>query len=155
MLADLQSDGGDASMKREDVNAHCATMPGAEVSDPWGGGHDCWKVGGKMFALMGAMNLGVSIKCPDPSEAAMLIDLGVAERAPYLARGGWVLVRWGAMDGAELRGRLARSYITVRRSLPKRVQTSLGPEPVVETRDGATAGRRSGAKRGPRPRINR
>jgi predicted DNA-binding protein (MmcQ/YjbR family) len=139
-------------LKREDVNAYCATMPGAEVDDPWGGGHDCWKVGGKMFALIGAMNLGVSIKCPNPSEAAMLIDLGVAERAPYLARGGWVLVRWGAMNGDELRGRLARSYITVRRSLTKRVQTSLGPEPVVEAGNGAAAGQ-SGATRkgGPKP----
>ena len=131
-------------MARKDVNSHCATMPGAEVSDPWGGGHDCWKVGGKMFALMGTMNLGVSIKCSDPSEAAMLIDLGRAERAPYLTRGSWVLVHWGAMDADELQARLTRSYLTVRRGLPKRVQAGLGPEPVVEAGNGATAGRQSG-----------
>lgn len=118
-------------MTRDDVNAHCAKMPGAEVSDPWGGGHDCWKVGGKMFALMGVMNYGVSLKCQDASEAAMLVDLGRAERAPYLARGGWVLVRWGAMDEDELAGRLMRSYVTVRRSLPKRIQANLGPEPAA------------------------
>jgi predicted DNA-binding protein (MmcQ/YjbR family) len=116
---------------REDVNAHCAGLPGAEVSDPWGGGHDVWKVGGKMFASMGTMNQGVSIKCSDESEAAMLIDLGRAERAPYLTRGGWVLVRWGAMDGDELRARLTRSYLTVRRRLTKRVQAGLGPEPAT------------------------
>ena len=109
-------------MTRDKVNVHCATLPGAEVSDPWGGGHDCWKVGGKMFAPMGAMNAGVSIKCSDPSEAAMLIDAARAERAPYLVRGGWVLVRWGAMEAAELQARLTRSYLTVRRGLPKRVQ---------------------------------
>jgi predicted DNA-binding protein (MmcQ/YjbR family) len=116
-------------MTRDEVNAHCAAMPGAELSDPWGGGHDCWKVGGKMFALMGAMNAGVSIKCSDPSEAAMLIDLGRAERAPYLARGGWVLVRWGAMDADELKARLTRSYLTVRRGLTRRVRAGLGPGP--------------------------
>jgi predicted DNA-binding protein (MmcQ/YjbR family) len=116
-------------MTRDDVNAHCATLPGAELSDPWGGGHDVWKVAGKMFASMGAMNTGVSIKCADPSEAAMLIDLGRAEPAPYLTRGGWVLVRWGTMDRDELRARLTRSYLTVRRGLPKRIQASLGPEP--------------------------
>jgi hypothetical protein len=27
-------------MSRELVNAICRTFPGAEVSDPWGGGHD-------------------------------------------------------------------------------------------------------------------
>ena len=36
-------------MSRATVNAICQTFPGAEVSDPWGGGHDAWKVGGKMF----------------------------------------------------------------------------------------------------------
>ena len=40
-------------MSRQTVNAICKTFPGAEVSDPWGGGHDAWKVGGKMFAVDG------------------------------------------------------------------------------------------------------
>jgi predicted DNA-binding protein (MmcQ/YjbR family) len=104
---------------------------------------------------MGAMNYGVSIKCPDPSEAAMLIDLGVAERAPYLARGGWVLVRWGAMDGDELRGRLARSYLTVRRSLTKRVQASLGPEPSVGFGQGAATDPKPRAAGGKHPKPSR
>lgn len=116
-------------MTRDDVNAHCAALPGSELDDPWGGGHDVWKVGGKMFASMGAMNAGVSIKCADPGEAAMLIEAGRAERAPYLARGGWVLIRWGAIDGDELRARLTRAYLTVRRGLTRRVQATLGPEP--------------------------
>ena len=33
-------------MSRELVNAICEKLPGAEVSDPWGGDHDAWKVGG-------------------------------------------------------------------------------------------------------------
>ena len=116
-------------MTREEVNAHCASLPGAGVSDPWGGGHDCWKVADKMFASMGVKSEGVSLKCASAGDAAMLIDLGRAERAPYLTRGGWVLVRWGTMDEDELRERLTMSYLTVRRSLPKRVQAALGPEP--------------------------
>jgi predicted DNA-binding protein (MmcQ/YjbR family) len=142
-------------MTRNEVNAHCATLPGAELSDPWGGGHDVWKVGGKMFASMGAMNAGVSIKCSDPSEAAMLTDLGVAEPAPYLARGGWVLVRWGAMDAVELRARLTRSYLTVRRGLPKRIQAGLGPEPADGAGQDATADRKPEAARGARSRPAR
>ena len=48
-------------MGRDLVNAICAGFPGAEVSDPWGGGHDAWKVGGKMFACVGVMfNTSVS-----------------------------------------------------------------------------------------------
>ena len=46
-------------MTRELVNAICRAFPGAEVSDPWGGGHDAWKVGGRMFACIGAVMPGV------------------------------------------------------------------------------------------------
>jgi len=117
-------------MRRNDINDHCKGLPGAACSDPWGGGHDCWKVGDKMFATVGAMDEGVSLKCADAGAAQMLIEAGRAERAPYLPRGGWIFVRWGTMDEDELRERLTVSYLTVRRSLPKRVQAALDREPV-------------------------
>jgi len=118
-------------MDREQINQHCATLPGADWSDPWGGGHDCWKVGGKMFAVTGAVNEGISFKCADEDSARMLMEAGRAEKAPYLPRGGWVFVRWGGMEQDELRERLTVSYLTVRRKLTKRAQAALGPEPVV------------------------
>ncbi len=120
-----------AAFDRQTVNDHCATLPGAEQTDPWGGGHDCWKVGDKMFALIGSVGAGVSLKCADDATAAMLIDTGRAERAPYLPRGGWVLVRWDRMEADEVRERLTVAYLTVRRKLTKRVQKELGPEPTV------------------------
>ena len=46
-------------MSRVRINAICTEFPGAEVSNPWGGGHDAWKVGGKMFACIGSVTLGV------------------------------------------------------------------------------------------------
>lgn len=49
-------------MSRKLVNSICRKFLGAEVSDPWGGGHDAWKVGGKMFACIGAVMPGVSVK---------------------------------------------------------------------------------------------
>lgn len=82
-----------------------------------------------MFASTGVKSEGVSFKCADPGDAEMLIDLGRAEKAPYLTRGGWVFVRWGTMDADELHKRLTTAYLTVRRSLSKKVQSSLGPEP--------------------------
>lgn len=118
-------------MSRDLVNKHCAALPGAEVSDPWGGGHDAWKVGGKMFACIGSMGTGVSVKTPDIDSATMLIDLGRAIKAPYFHR-SWVLVpfdRIGPEDiGAdELRERLETSYRLVRSKLPKKVQAALAP----------------------------
>ena len=71
-------------MSRELVNAICRTFPGAEVSDPWGGGHDAWKVGGKMFACIGAVMPGVSVKTDSIETAQMLIDAGVGVKARHL-----------------------------------------------------------------------
>ncbi|SLN29737.1 hypothetical protein ROJ8625_01313 [Roseivivax jejudonensis] len=117
-------------MTRNDVDRICRALPGAECSDPWGGGHDAWKVGSKMFACIGVANTGVSVKTPSVEDAAFLIELGRAERAPYFHR-SWVLVPWGVAEDDELRDRLHTSYRIVRAGLPRKVQSTLdpGPEP--------------------------
>ncbi|WP_170760111.1 MmcQ/YjbR family DNA-binding protein [Ruegeria lacuscaerulensis] len=112
-------------MTREHVNSICRTFPGAELSDPWGGGHDAWKVGGKMFACIGTANDGVSVKTPDIETALMLIDAGVGEKAPYFHR-SWIRLPFDC-DEDELRHRLTSSYDLVRSSLTKKVQAALPP----------------------------
>lgn len=112
-------------MSRDLVNRHCRNLPGAEVSDPWGGGHDAWKVGGKMFACIGALDEGVAVKTPDPETAAMLIEVGLARRARYFHR-SWVLLPWGVAED-ELAHRLTASYDLIRGKLPKKVQAGLAP----------------------------
>jgi predicted DNA-binding protein (MmcQ/YjbR family) len=112
-------------MSRQTVNDICKTFPGSEVSDPWGGGHDAWKVGGKMFATMGAIMEGVSIKTDSIETAQMLIEAGVGVKAPYFHR-SWINISWD-MDEAELSARLAGSYRLIRASLPKKLQASLAP----------------------------
>ena len=95
-------------MTRALINHHCATLPGAVVSDPWGGGHDAWKVGGKLFAVVGVMEDGVSVKCADVETAALLIEMGHAMRAPYFHR-SWVRLPWGLVSDDEIRERLSIS----------------------------------------------
>jgi predicted DNA-binding protein (MmcQ/YjbR family) len=95
------------------------------VSDPWGGGHDAWKVGGKMFACIGAVTRGVSVKTESTEMAAMLIDAGVAVNAPYM-HASWVNLPFDTAED-ELSHRLAQSYRLVRRSLTKKVQAALAP----------------------------
>jgi predicted DNA-binding protein (MmcQ/YjbR family) len=112
------------SMSRETINAICRAFPGAECSDPWGGGHDAWKVGGKMFACIGAVSPGVSVKTDSVETAAMLIDVGAGRRAPYFHR-SWINLPFGAPED-ELRHRLAESYRLVRAGLPRKVQAGLG-----------------------------
>jgi predicted DNA-binding protein (MmcQ/YjbR family) len=112
-------------MSREAINKICAAFPGAEVSDPWGGGHDAWKVGGKMFATIVAVTPGVSVKTDGIETAEMLIETGVGVKAPYFHR-SWVLLPFDTPEG-ELRHRLAESYRLVRRRLTKKVQATLEP----------------------------
>ena len=111
-------------MSRALINATCATYPGAEKSDPWGGGHDAWKVGGKMFACVGSVGDGVSVKTPDIETAQLLIEMGRATRAPYFHK-SWVRIPWGMVDDAEMAERLGTSYDIVRAGLTKKLQNTL------------------------------
>lgn len=107
-------------MDAEAIDRLAANWPGTERSEPFGPGIFVWKVGGKIFCIYGEN--GVSLKCRDPGSAELLIDLGIAEPAPYLKRGGWVRLRW---DTDEMDERLRASYETVRDALPKKVRASL------------------------------
>ncbi|MGR3490629.1 MAG: MmcQ/YjbR family DNA-binding protein [Shimia sp.] len=115
-------------MSRETVNAICQALPSAEWSDPWGGGHDAWKIGGKMFATIGIANDGVSVKTPSIEDAQLLIDMGRGVKAPYFHR-SWVRVDWDAVPEDELRDRIKTSYSIIRRTLTKKLQATLGPWP--------------------------
>ena len=110
---------------RTKVNAFCATLPGSEVWDPWGGGHDTWKVGGKMYASMGAVLPGVSVKTADVETATMLIDAGVATKAKYFHR-SWVTLPEDTEDD-ELQHRIVTSYDIIRSGLTKKAQAALPP----------------------------
>lgn len=95
-------------MSRDRVNEICRSFPGAECSDPWGGGHDAWKVGGKMFACIGAIHPGVSVKTDSVETAELLIELGIGRRAPYFHR-SWIHLLYDCPED-ELRHRLSISY---------------------------------------------
>ena len=112
-------------MSRDTINAICRTFPGAEVSDPWGGGHDAWKVGGKMFACIGSKLPGVNIKTDSIETAEMLIEMGVGRKALYFHR-SWVNVPLDLPED-ELHQRLADSYRIVRAGLTRKAQAALDP----------------------------
>ena len=112
-------------MSRDRVNAICRTFPGAQVSDPWGGGHDAWKVRGKMFACMGSVTSGVSVKTDSVETAEMLIEFGVGRKAPYFHR-SWIAIPWDLPE-EELRHRIAESYRIVRSGLSRKARDGLEP----------------------------
>ncbi|MFZ1481955.1 MAG: MmcQ/YjbR family DNA-binding protein [Paracoccaceae bacterium] len=107
------------------INSHCAGFPGAEVSQPFGPEHDCWKVGGKIFAIIGQAGDGVSLKTDHADTARLLIETGRAIRAPYLHT-SWARIPFGCVPDAELLERITTSYALIRAGLPKKVQAALG-----------------------------
>ncbi len=105
----------------------CSKLPGAEKSDPWGGGHDAWKIRDKMFACIGAIADGVSVKCDDVETAEMLIDAGVGIKAPYFHK-SWIKLPLTVSDD-DLKHRVVLSYDKIRSSLTKKIQAELPPRP--------------------------
>ncbi len=108
---------------RKRIASICAPLPGAEVSDPWGMGHEVWKVSKKIFACSGVSRAGVTVKTRDTETAGMLIDAGIGVRAPYFHK-SWILLPEDVADD-ELRHRLVTSYDLVRAGLTRKVRATL------------------------------
>jgi predicted DNA-binding protein (MmcQ/YjbR family) len=105
------------------VEAAALALPGAVVTYPWGDDHPVYKVGGKMFAAMGAGKApALSFKTSDLAFEMLTQRDGIVP-APYLARAKWVqLTTLGAMDAAEIRERLAEAHRLVVAKLPKKLR---------------------------------
>ena len=111
-------------MTLAEYNAFCAALPATTHVVQWEGA-DVWKVGGKMFAIIGQMGDGVSVKTDHVETASLLIETGRAIRAPYL-HGSWARIPFGRVGDDELCDRIATSYALIRSALPKKVQAALG-----------------------------
>ena len=116
-------------MSHASANTTAQACAGAWLDHPFGDNLNVWKVGDKIFAFIGdrmdAKMNGITLKFADAPTAAMLIDIGRAKPAPYLKRGGWILIPNRSMDADETSERIRISYHTVRASLPKKVQSTL------------------------------
>lgn len=107
---------------------HCLALPGAEETLPFGPDTLVFKVGGKMFALIGLERMppAANLKC-DPERAVELRDQYDAITP------GWHMnkVHWNTVGlQADVPNDLIRdlvdhSYALVQASLPKRVQADL------------------------------
>ena len=107
------------------INQICGSLQAATCVNSFGPEHDVWKIGGKVFAIVSKPKNSVSFKCADIESAQMLIESGVAHKAPY-CHASWAIVAYGDMPDDELRARLTASYNFMRKSLPKKIQAELG-----------------------------
>lgn len=111
-------------MTREEFAQLCLSRPGAHRVVQWGG-TEVFKVGPKMFALIG-LRSGVSLKA-SPIAFYALTEAGRARPAPYLARAGWVafddLSRLDPEDASDL---VATAHGLVAATLTRACRRTLG-----------------------------
>ena len=116
-------------MTLDDFRAACAVLPAATYVNQWGGAH-VYKVGGRIFAIAGfARGGGPPAFAFKASEMGyqLLIEHGLAEPAPYLARAGWVrLVAQDALPEADLVAYLGQAHALVAARLTRAERGRLG-----------------------------
>jgi len=80
----------------------------------------CFKVGGKIFAILGLGNPRLCFKCT-PDGFAELVEREDIRPAPYVGRYKWVrLDRLNALQDGELREFVQQSYGMVSAKVPKK-----------------------------------
>jgi len=110
-------------MKADTIREFCLTFPDATENLQWGDDL-CFKMGGKIFAMVGLDNPRLCLKCT-PETFAELIEREDIP-APYVGRYKWVMLdRLDAVRWDELRELIRTSYEMVAAKAPKakRVQS--------------------------------
>jgi predicted DNA-binding protein (MmcQ/YjbR family) len=105
-------------------DAFCQGLPGARFIVQWGDSH-VHKVGGKLFAIGNLSDDGFVFKAT-PLGFTILLEQGLASRAPYLTRGHWVHVAPRALKRAELFSYLRESHRLAVASLTRAARRELG-----------------------------
>jgi predicted DNA-binding protein (MmcQ/YjbR family) len=95
------------------------------------GDHHVYKIGGKVFAVVGGSGdaePGLTFKAGETSFDILTRQKGIVQ-APYMARNQWVkLERLSALKDGELKAYLERSYRMIASGLTKKMRVSLGFE---------------------------
>ena len=105
-------------MKVDAIREFCLAFPGAAENLQWGDDL-CFKVGGKIFAIVSLDNPRLCFKCT-PEIFAELIEREDIHPAPYVGRYKWVMLdRLDAVRWDELRELIRQSYEMVAAKAPK------------------------------------
>lgn len=112
-------------MDRAGIGKTCLALPGVTLDHPFGEHHDAYRIGGKMFVMVGEQG-GVSFKVSDIAYEVLTED-GRARPAPYLARAGWVnLPDPSAWPDDELAEHFAIAHSLIAARLTKKARKELG-----------------------------
>ena len=105
-------------MTVDKIRACCLAFPDATENLQWGDDL-CFKVRGKIFAMLGLDNPRLCFKC-EAETFAELIEREDIHPAPYVGRYKWVMVdRLDALPWHETQALIAHSYEMVAAKAPK------------------------------------
>jgi predicted DNA-binding protein (MmcQ/YjbR family) len=109
-------------MNIDSIRAYCLNFPRATEKLQWGDDL-CFKVAGKIFAMLGLDNLRLCFKC-SPEVFAELIEREDIRPAPYVGRYKWVMLhRLDAVSDSELEDLIQQSYNMVNAKAPKQTKS--------------------------------
>jgi predicted DNA-binding protein (MmcQ/YjbR family) len=105
-------------MNVDSIREYCLSFPRTTEKLQWGDAL-CFKVGTKMFAVLGLDRLRLSFKCTADSFAE-LIERQDIRPSPYLGRYKWVMLdRLDALRDDELEDLIRQSYEMVAAKAPQ------------------------------------
>ena len=111
-------------MTPEAVDAFCRSLPAATCDFLWGA-DNVYKVGGKMFAVLGPGGT-LSFKASDIA-FEMLTSAGPGKPAPYMARAKWVFLdRADALPDEDLTSYLTAAHELIAARLTRKARAELG-----------------------------
>ena len=115
-------------MNVDTIREFCLAFPQATENMQWGDDL-CFKIGGKIFAIVSLDNPRLCFKCT-PETFAELIEREDIHPAPYVGRYKWVMLdRLDAVRWEELRELIRQSYEMVAAKAPKRKVTASKKRP--------------------------
>ena len=116
-------------MTRDEINALCASLPQSTHVIQWGNS-DVWKVGGKLFAVVGWNDGDVAVTFKvTPIAFEILPETPGIRPAPYMASRGlkWLQdTRSPGMSDDELKKHITYSYEMALAAMTKKKRTEMG-----------------------------
>jgi predicted DNA-binding protein (MmcQ/YjbR family) len=133
-------------MKLDSIREFCLSFPQATENLQWGDDL-CFKIAGKIFAIIGVDNPRLCFKCT-PDTFAELIEREDIHPAPYVGRYKWVMLdRLDAVGWDELRELIGASYAMVAAKVPAKKKSEKGKKKALANKSPSKGANAKKAKR--------
>lgn len=128
-------------MNADTIREFCLAFPNATEKLQWGD-ELCFKVGGKIFLVLGLDNPRLCFKC-SPEIFADLIEREDIRPAPYVGRYKWVMLdRLNAVSRNDLEDLIRQSYKMVVAKAPRKSKKKKS-RPKSTSRNKSTSGKKT------------